>query len=46
MTSNVASEKIAHHALQLRQEAEEIGRKKLADNLGEKTFCLNEDCIL
>lgn len=38
MTSNVASEKIAHHALQLRQEAEEIGRKKLADNLGEKTF--------
>lgn len=45
MTSNVASEKIARHALQLRQEAEEISRKKLADNLGEKTFWLNEDYL-
>lgn len=35
MTSNVASEDIAQHALQLRQEAEEISRRKLADNLGE-----------
>ncbi|XP_017279422.1 caseinolytic peptidase B protein homolog [Kryptolebias marmoratus] len=33
MTSNVASEDIAQHALQLRQEAEEISRRKLADNL-------------
>uniref|UniRef100_H2M6K6 ClpB family mitochondrial disaggregase n=1 Tax=Oryzias latipes TaxID=8090 RepID=H2M6K6_ORYLA len=36
MTSNVASEEIAQHALQLRQEAEEVSRRKLADNLGEK----------
>ncbi|KAM4742174.1 mitochondrial disaggregase isoform 2-T2 [Anableps anableps] len=33
MTSNVASEDIAQHALQLRQEAEEVSRRKLADNL-------------
>ncbi|XP_037533964.1 caseinolytic peptidase B protein homolog [Nematolebias whitei] len=33
MTSNVASEDIAQHALQLRQEAEEISRRKLVDNL-------------
>ncbi|XP_004075803.1 caseinolytic peptidase B protein homolog [Oryzias latipes] len=33
MTSNVASEEIAQHALQLRQEAEEVSRRKLADNL-------------
>lgn len=36
MTSNVASEEIAQHALQLRQEAEEVSRRKLADSLGEK----------
>lgn len=35
MTSNVASEEIAQHALQLRQEAEHISRRKLADSLGE-----------
>lgn len=34
MTSNVASDEIAQHALQLRQEAEEVSRRKLADNLG------------
>ncbi|XP_014878083.1 caseinolytic peptidase B protein homolog isoform X1 [Poecilia latipinna] len=33
MTSNVASEDIAQHALQLRQEAEEVSRRKLADKL-------------
>uniref|UniRef100_A0A4W6F661 ClpB family mitochondrial disaggregase n=1 Tax=Lates calcarifer TaxID=8187 RepID=A0A4W6F661_LATCA len=33
MTSNVASDDIAQHALQLRQEAEEVSRRKLADNL-------------
>uniref|UniRef100_A0A8C7YL55 ClpB family mitochondrial disaggregase n=1 Tax=Oryzias sinensis TaxID=183150 RepID=A0A8C7YL55_9TELE len=33
MTSNVASEEIAQHALQLRQEAEEVSRRKLADSL-------------
>lgn len=36
MTSNVASDDIAQHALQLRQEAEQISRRKLADNLGER----------
>ncbi|KAM7413173.1 hypothetical protein PAMA_020514 [Pampus argenteus] len=35
MTSNVASDDIAQHALQLRQEAEVVSRRKLADNLGE-----------
>ncbi|XP_048838076.1 caseinolytic peptidase B protein homolog [Brienomyrus brachyistius] len=33
MTSNVASEEIAQHALQLRQEAREQSRRRLADNL-------------
>uniref|UniRef100_A0A8C4EV10 ClpB family mitochondrial disaggregase n=1 Tax=Dicentrarchus labrax TaxID=13489 RepID=A0A8C4EV10_DICLA len=33
MTSNVASDDIAQHALQLRQEAEQVSRRKLADNL-------------
>ncbi|XP_074535114.1 mitochondrial disaggregase [Halichoeres trimaculatus] len=33
MTSNVASDEIADHALQLRQEAEQVTRRKLADNL-------------
>uniref|UniRef100_A0A3Q3IG88 Mitochondrial disaggregase n=1 Tax=Monopterus albus TaxID=43700 RepID=A0A3Q3IG88_MONAL len=32
MTSNVASEEIAQHALQLRKEAEEVSRRKLSDN--------------
>jgi len=36
MTSNVASDEIAQQALQLRQEAEEVSRRKLADNLGER----------
>lgn len=36
MTSNVASDDIAQHALQLRQEAEQVSRRKLADNLGEE----------
>ncbi|XP_075871093.1 mitochondrial disaggregase [Nelusetta ayraudi] len=35
MTSNVASEEIAQHALQLRQEAEHISRRKLADSLDD-----------
>uniref|UniRef100_A0A665U2C2 Uncharacterized protein n=1 Tax=Echeneis naucrates TaxID=173247 RepID=A0A665U2C2_ECHNA len=33
MTSNVASDEIAQHALQLRHEAEVVSRRKLADNL-------------
>lgn len=33
MTSNVASDDIAHHALQLRQEAQEQSRHRLAENL-------------
>ncbi|KAG7479472.1 caseinolytic peptidase B protein-like [Solea senegalensis] len=33
MTSNVASDEIAQHALQLRQEAEEVSRRKIADKL-------------
>ncbi|XP_041055123.1 caseinolytic peptidase B protein homolog [Carcharodon carcharias] len=35
MTSNVASEEIAEHALQLRQEAQELGKKRLAENLDD-----------
>ena len=34
MTSNVASDEIAQHALQLRQEAAEMSKKRLAENLG------------
>ncbi|XP_058490250.1 mitochondrial disaggregase [Solea solea] len=33
MTSNVASDEIAQHALQLREEAEEVSRRKIADKL-------------
>ncbi|KAI1242361.1 hypothetical protein IHE44_0005896 [Lamprotornis superbus] len=33
MTSNVASEEIAEHALQLRQEAMEMSKKRIAENL-------------
>lgn len=36
MTSNVASDEIAQHALRLRQEAEQFSHRKLADNLGEE----------
>ncbi|XP_056298101.1 caseinolytic peptidase B protein homolog [Pseudoliparis swirei] len=35
MTSNIASEEIAQHALQLREEAEVVSRRKMADNLEE-----------
>ncbi|KAJ8280414.1 hypothetical protein GJAV_G00054280 [Gymnothorax javanicus] len=35
MTSNVASDDIAQHALQLRQEAQEQSRRRLAENLSE-----------
>ncbi|KAM6438960.1 mitochondrial disaggregase [Rhynochetos jubatus] len=35
MTSNVASEEIAQHALQLRQEAVEMSKKRIAENLGD-----------
>ncbi|XP_055559108.1 caseinolytic peptidase B protein homolog isoform X1 [Falco cherrug] len=34
MTSNVASDEIAQHALQLRQEAMEMSKKRIAENLG------------
>lgn len=37
MTSNVASDEIAQHALQLRREAQEQSRRRLAENLGEET---------
>lgn len=42
MTSNVASDEIAQHALQLRQEALEMSRNRLAENLGMAydLFCL------
>lgn len=36
MTSNAASDEIAQHALQLRQEAQEQSRRRLAENLGEQ----------
>ncbi|KAJ8410854.1 hypothetical protein AAFF_G00188110 [Aldrovandia affinis] len=35
MTSNVASDDIAQHALQLRQEAQEQSRRRLAENLSD-----------
>ncbi|NWS77997.1 CLPB protein, partial [Crotophaga sulcirostris] len=35
MTSNVASDEIAQHALQLRQEALEMSKKRLAENLDD-----------
>uniref|UniRef100_A0A803V9U5 ClpB family mitochondrial disaggregase n=1 Tax=Ficedula albicollis TaxID=59894 RepID=A0A803V9U5_FICAL len=35
MTSNVASEEIAEHALQLRQEAMEMSKKRIAENLDD-----------
>lgn len=41
MTSNVASDDIAQHALQLRQEAEQVSRRKLADNLGKRHSLLS-----
>uniref|UniRef100_A0A663MTZ7 ATPase AAA-type core domain-containing protein n=1 Tax=Athene cunicularia TaxID=194338 RepID=A0A663MTZ7_ATHCN len=34
MTSNVGSDEIAQHALQLRQEAAEMSKKRIAENLG------------
>uniref|UniRef100_A0A671NR35 ATPase AAA-type core domain-containing protein n=1 Tax=Sinocyclocheilus anshuiensis TaxID=1608454 RepID=A0A671NR35_9TELE len=37
MTSNAASDEIAQHALQLRQEAQEQSRRRLAENLGEQS---------
>lgn len=36
MTSNAASDEIAQHALQLREEAQEQSRRRLAENLGEQ----------
>lgn len=38
MTSNVASDEIAQHALQLRQEVQEQSRRRLAENLSERVF--------
>uniref|UniRef100_A0A8C5BIF6 ClpB family mitochondrial disaggregase n=1 Tax=Gadus morhua TaxID=8049 RepID=A0A8C5BIF6_GADMO len=35
MTSNVASDEIGAHGVQLRQEAEKLSRRKLADNLDD-----------
>ncbi|KAM6945931.1 mitochondrial disaggregase [Aplochiton taeniatus] len=35
MTSNVASDEIAQHALQLRREADELSRRKMADDLSK-----------
>ncbi|XP_041088748.1 caseinolytic peptidase B protein homolog isoform X2 [Polyodon spathula] len=35
MTSNVASDEIAQHALQLRQEAQELSRRRIAENLDD-----------
>lgn len=39
MTSNVASEEIAQHALQLRQEALEMSHNRIAENLGMAMAC-------
>lgn len=41
MTSNVASDEIAQHALQLRREAQEQSRRRLAENLSEETSHLH-----
>lgn len=38
MTSNVASDEIAEHALQLRQEAQELSTKRLASNLDDEVL--------
>ncbi|KAK6486560.1 caseinolytic peptidase B protein-like protein [Huso huso] len=35
MTSNVASDEIAQHALQLRQEVQELSRRRIAENLDD-----------
>ena len=35
MTSNLASEEIAAHGLQLRQEAEEVSKKRQSGKLGK-----------
>ncbi|NXX51459.1 CLPB protein, partial [Tricholaema leucomelas] len=35
MTSNVGSEEIAQHALQLRQEAQQLSQQRMADSLGD-----------
>lgn len=44
MTSNVASDEIAQHALHLRQEAEQVSHRELADNLGEdKCVCMKSE---
>ncbi|XP_078258098.1 mitochondrial disaggregase [Rhinoraja longicauda] len=38
MTSNVASEEIAEHAIQLRQEAQELSKNRLANNLDDEVL--------
>ncbi|XP_015283009.1 PREDICTED: caseinolytic peptidase B protein homolog [Gekko japonicus] len=42
MTSNVVSDEIAQHALQLRQEAMELRRKRIAENLGTAFSCADD----
>uniref|UniRef100_A0A8C5MBR5 Mitochondrial disaggregase n=1 Tax=Leptobrachium leishanense TaxID=445787 RepID=A0A8C5MBR5_9ANUR len=39
MTCNAGSDEIARHALQLREEAQEMSRKKLAENLDDIQAC-------
>ena len=42
MTSNLASEEIADHGLQLRQEADEVSKKRKSGKLGGRScFCIN-----
>uniref|UniRef100_A0A670HRE5 ClpB family mitochondrial disaggregase n=1 Tax=Podarcis muralis TaxID=64176 RepID=A0A670HRE5_PODMU len=41
MTSNVASDEIAQHALQLRQETVELSRKRIAEKLGTLSPCVH-----
>lgn len=38
MTSNLASDEIARHALQLRSEALEIARQRFSENIGNVIF--------
>ena len=38
MTSNLASEEIADHGLQLRQEADEVSKKRKSGKLGGQSY--------
>ena len=42
MTSNLASDEIAQHAIQLRKEASEIVNQRINENLGNTSLIINE----